>query len=54
MGGEDSGVGMMADDSGVWSGMSSDTSVRVRLLFYGPGLLLWSCTVLGLFSSRLQ
>lgn len=51
---EDSGLGMMVEDMGIWPGSSSDIPVRVRLLFYGLGLLLWSLTVLGLFSSRLH
>ena len=51
---ENTGLGMMVEDMGIWPGSSSDISTRARLLFYGVGLVLWSLVVLGLFSSSLQ
>ncbi|QCC60632.1 hypothetical protein [Natrinema thermotolerans] len=51
---ESSEVRNMTRHMELWPGVSSDMPVRVRLLFYGLGLLFWSLTVLGLFSSRLH
>jgi len=45
---------MMTEHMEYWPGISSDMPVRMRLLFYGLGLLFWSLTVLGLFSSGLH
>ncbi|OVE84556.1 hypothetical protein B2G88_09135 [Natronolimnobius baerhuensis] len=51
---EGSEVRKMTEHMEFWPGVSSDIPVRARLLFYGFGLLFWSITVLGLFSSRLH
>ncbi|WP_076145491.1 hypothetical protein [Natrinema saccharevitans] len=51
---ESSEASMMTEHLESWPGVSSDIPVRVRLLFYGLGLLFWSLTVLGLFASRLH
>lgn len=34
-------------NSGLWSPMKTDTSLRLTLLFYGFGVFLWSLIVLG-------
>lgn len=40
--------GEVADsNSGLWSPMKTDTSLRLTLLFYGFGVFLWSLVVLG-------
>ncbi|ELY88302.1 hypothetical protein [Natrialba taiwanensis] len=51
---DDSGLHLMGDDMDIWPGSSPNLSVRVRLLFYGIGLVGWSLIVLGLFSSSLH
>ncbi|UPV76508.1 hypothetical protein M0R89_18410 (plasmid) [Halorussus limi] len=51
---ENAGLGAMVDDMGIWPGSGSGVSGRVRLLFYGVGLVTWSVVVLVAFSSHLR
>jgi hypothetical protein len=36
-----------SDTTGIAAYTSTDTSIRINLLFYGAGVLLWSLVVLG-------
>ena len=54
-----SGLDMMDGNMDVWPGpswpgTSPDIPVRVRILFYGIGLVGWSVAALGLFTSSLH
>lgn len=45
--GEEGGTELMVDSPGLWSPLDTDTSLRLTLLLYGFGVLLWSLIVLG-------
>lgn len=51
--GDKGGAEKVASNAGLWTPVSTDTSLRVVLLFYGFGVLLWSLIVVFRYQDTL-